>query len=73
MDIESARKLKYGDRVHCPADRGDPAYVGTVRSVDCGTTPLASHMGKEFIWVLVRQPGPRGHRSVWPSNRLGKA
>lgn len=72
MELADARKLKYGDRVRCPADRGDPAYEGTVRSSDCNTKALSSHMGKEFIWVLVQQPGPRGYRSVWPSNRLGK-
>ena len=69
MNIEQARKLKYGQTVHCPADRGEPAYTGTVRSEDCAT--CAAHLdnnAKQYIWIEVQGAGKK---SVWPSNRLG--
>lgn len=69
MKIEQARKLKYGQTVHCPADRGEKAFTGTVRSEDCATSPShLTHRQECFIWVEVQGPH---HKSVWPSNRLG--
>lgn len=67
MNIERARKLKVGDRVYYPADRGDPAGDGRVTAVfpaEC------THMNQApFIWVEVQMPGIR--KTVWPTNRLG--
>ena len=73
MKIERARQLKHGERVRCPADRGDPAYVGTV----CDESELLAKAaaGKvystkaPYIWVAVRAPD--GRKALWPSNRLG--
>lgn len=73
MKIEEARKLKYGQRVSCPADRGSPAFTGTVRT----ETELIAHAqvyttnDVEFIWIEVQYPDR--HKAVWPSNRLGGA
>lgn len=69
MNLAEARKLIYGNRVLCPADRGTPAFVGTVRSNDCLTMPASPGTYGKFIWVSV-QEDKRGRRTVWPSNRL---
>jgi hypothetical protein len=67
MDIARAQKLKVKDIVHCPADRGHPAYVGKVEHV--GQHVGKTLKGREYIWVTVR--GALLHAEVWPSNRLG--
>jgi hypothetical protein len=60
--------LTYGAHVHCPADRGDKAYTGTVRHVD-GTVNKNIH-GVPYVWVTVQRIPDRS-RHVWPSHRLG--
>lgn len=67
MKIEKALALKYGNRVTCPPDRGEPSYVGTVRHV--GVEQNVSIAGAAYVWVTVqRTHGASLH--VWPSNRL---
>lgn len=66
MQLDKALALKVGDVVRCPADRGTPAYIGPITHISGN---VATHMGKEFIWVTVADG--HGHRHVWPSNRLG--
>jgi hypothetical protein len=71
MDIDQAKKLKYGQKVRCPADNGDPPYVGTVRTeteIIAGSSVEKNLDGVEYIWIEVQ--GLK-HKSVWPSNRLG--
>lgn len=60
--------LVYGTRVHCPADRGDPAYDGTVRHI--GTDVQTNIHGVKYVWVTV-QSITGAQRGVWPSHRLG--
>lgn len=67
MHIEKARKLKPGDRVHYPANRGDRAGYGTVRWVETGESVRFD--GVLFKWVEVYMPAER-HASMWPSCRL---
>lgn len=61
------KALKVGQRVKCPADRGDPAYYGTV--VDVSQTVNFDLKAQPYVWVTVRHP--RGSKHSWPSNRLG--
>lgn len=69
MRLEQARKLRNGQQVHVPADRGQPGYVGIVDQDDCRTAlEHRASNGARFIWVKVK--GAR-HSSIWPSNRLG--
>lgn len=70
MDIERARKLKVGDSVNCPADRGSPAFTGRVSYIQ-PDAPAAKAFGsnQEYIWVNVTYNGRNA--GVWPSNRLG--
>lgn len=56
-------------RVSCPADRGDPAYVGTATSVS--ETIEHNHLGEPYRWVTVTHPN--GRSTIWPSNRLSAA
>jgi hypothetical protein len=62
-------QLKVGQLVRCPSDRGDPGYVGKVLgySTEVNTTST----GSTYVWVEVHNP-IFNHKSVWPSNRLGK-
>lgn len=69
MDIANARRLKPGDFVRCPPDRGDEGYTGPVTLLQPGIEPQRNAAGIEYISVHVRTP--RGHDTVWPSNRLG--
>lgn len=55
-----------GSQVRCPPDRGDDGYVGKVEGVS--DTVNQNRFGHPFVWTTVRHP--RGHASVWPSNRL---
>lgn len=66
MDIVKARQLKVGDRVSCPADRGNNAYQGVVSFVS--TSEYKNALGVPYIWVNVKG---NGKETVWPSNRLG--
>jgi hypothetical protein len=66
MELQRALKLRVGETVHCPTDRGDPAYAGVVSYISGN---IATHLGKEFIWVTVKDR--HGCKRVWPSNRLG--
>lgn len=71
MDISKARNLKQGDKVSCPADRGDKPFIGTVVSSnlqDCGSA--VDYQMNCYIWVEVLGAG--GRKSVWPSTRLTK-
>lgn len=64
MDIKTALKLQPGAMVRFPADRGDLGGTGCVAHV---SSNIATHLGKQFIWVTVRF-GTK--QTVWPSNRL---
>lgn len=68
MDIHKAQVLKPGAVVHCPGDRGDAPFTGTVVGVGAHVN-VAN--GKSFVWVEVQHPYPSNRKSVWPSNRLG--
>lgn len=62
------RTFKIGQTVHCPADNGDPAYVGTVTSID--PTEQTNIHGVKYHWVHVKaNHGPR--QAWWPSHRIG--
>lgn len=60
-----------GDRVHCPADRGNVPYEGTIAFV--GQQVYTNIHGMKYVWCTVRPlPGsPNGGGGVWPSHRLG--
>lgn len=68
MDIDKAKALKIGDVVHCPEDRGDPAYTGRVRALPHSSV-FHTTDGTPYIWVYVDDGS--GRCSTWPSNRLG--
>lgn len=69
MNIDKAMQLKVGDVVHCPADRGDPAYKGKVtHNCNSSKTVAKTLDGSEYVWVEVQGPY---HKTMWPSNRLG--
>lgn len=63
MNVQLALKLKVGQRVYFPADRGSQAGNGIVANV--GTTINKSFSGAEYVWV-----GLLDAKGVWPSNRL---
>lgn len=67
MTLEKAQDLAVGAMVRCPEDRGDKAYSGRVAHI--GTHVKNTMHGTDYIWVTVQHPD--GHKSVWPSNRLG--
>lgn len=67
MNIEEARKLRIGSHVMCPPDRGDRRFSGPV--VFISGIESVDGQGQPYIWVTVERR--QGHRSVWPSNRLG--
>lgn len=62
MKIEKALKLRVGQQVNYPADRGSPPGTGNISHV--GTQVHKNIHGREYIWVTVKGGG------VWPSNRL---
>lgn len=71
MRLSDARKLKPNDPVICPADRDTPAIIGTVTrfNKDLATQEAKKNIHRTlFIWVEVKGVG---HKSLWPSNRLG--
>lgn len=69
MTLNQARRLRRGTLVHCPSDRGDPAYMGVVRGVDL-LMEYENINGVPYVLVEVQHPD-HGTHHVWPSNRLG--
>lgn len=72
MEIKKAQALKVGDMVRCPEDRGDPAYVGRVSHTLPNATVYYDLKGRPYIWVEVQNGTPK-RKTVWPTNRLGRA
>jgi hypothetical protein len=70
MKLAQARALKVGDKVNYPADRGDQAGTGIVKS-EPTTTVNKNIRGVAYVWVVVYQPA-LGRASLWPSNKLSK-
>lgn len=62
-------RLQVGDKVKCPADRGNMAYTGQVLSV--GTEVYKTMYEQPYVWVEVLDINRRS-KSLWPSNRLNK-
>jgi hypothetical protein len=69
MELQKAKSLRIGQSVRCPADRGDPAYVGTVAHVEQQECTHPCVAGP-FVWVTVRHQNGK-QSAVWSSNRLG--
>lgn len=67
MSNQPLTRFLVGQRVRCPADRGQPGYQGVVVSAD--GCVHHNHFGEPYTWIEVRHP--RGTKHVWPSNRLG--
>lgn len=67
MTVEEAKKLRIGQWVQCPADRGAAPFAGRVRSV--GVEVYTNIRGTMYVWVHVSGQGRPGS-SVWPSNRI---
>lgn len=65
MNIEEAKKLKVGDVVQYPPDRGDPGGYSKVKHVTGNPTVYKNIHDVEYIWVSLECGG------LWPSNRLG--
>lgn len=61
-------KPVYGAIVQCPADRGEPAYRGSIRHIS--TTVQTNIRGVRYVWVTVQKMHSQT-RHVWPSHRLG--
>lgn len=68
MGIDQLLTLQVGAKVRCPADRGDPPFIGELYDIPRGGVSVAN--GVEFMWCTVVHPS--GRRSVWPSNRISK-
>ena len=62
MKIEQARKLKVGDRIWFPADRGENAGYDNVKSISEGEN--TNIHGILYKWIGIEKGG------VWPSNRI---
>ena len=60
-------QFKVGDTVQCPADRGDPGYIGRVTHVS--TIQNTNIHGTPYYRVTVRTPN-RKRSTVWPSHRI---
>lgn len=65
MDIQKATKLKVGDIVRFPADRGEPSGSGKIAHIS--TDVNKNIHGIDYVWVTVNVGQ---HNTVWPSNRL---
>ncbi len=63
MTVGQAKKLKIGDYVNFPSDRGNKAGKGKVVSVSEGINKNIDNV--EYVWVGLENPC-----GVWPSNRL---
>ena len=65
--------MRFGllQRVKCPPDMGQPAYMGRIVAID---PRESSHMSRAFRWITVERLHdyyePTGQKSVWPSTRL---
>lgn len=57
------------ERVHCPEDRGSPAYDGRILGI--GKTVHTNIHGVRFRWLTVQRLVDQHTKHVWPSNRLG--
>ena len=64
MKIEKALKLKIGDTVYYPPDRGDPGGYSKITFIGSKTI-YKNIYGHEYIRVNLACGG------VWPTNRLG--
>jgi hypothetical protein len=62
MDI---KKLKVGEFVEYPEDRGAPKGIGKI--ISFGSKEYKNIYGVLYVWVTVKGPV---RESVWPSNRL---
>lgn len=62
------RMPKPGDRVRCPKDMGQPAFVGVITFVGPNVTPKTKHH-PAYVWCTVKRGRENG--GVWPSHRLG--
>lgn len=69
MEIARALKLKPGQMVSCPADRGSAPFSGNVSFGFIPGEIQYNLAGAAYVWVPVS--GPLGSAGVWPSNRLG--
>ena len=67
MTLDQAKRLRPGTLVHCPADRGDGPYTGTVVGVD--SVEFENVMNVPYVLVEV-QHSEHGTKHLWPSNRL---
>lgn len=65
------RKPRVGDRVTCPADRGDKPYPARIEWIEPTVhTNGGPNRDTPFMWCAVRKrDGTPG--AVWPSHRLG--
>ncbi len=68
MQLAEAQALKKDYVVHCPEDRGQPAFAARVTHV--GDTVQKNLQGVEYVWVTTRIGNSRQSGGVWPSNRL---
>jgi len=69
MTIQLHRMPKVGDYVKCPADRGDPAFYGTITHV---TEKVETNIhGVKYVWCVVKAASHGCNGGVWPSHRLG--
>lgn len=69
MNVQKAKSLKVGQKVFCPADRGEKAFSGKVVDQNLENAQVhKNHKGDEYIWIAVQG---LSKKSVWPSNRLG--
>lgn len=64
MKIEKALKLKVGDVVQFPPDRGSPGGFSKITFIGANQEIKKNMHGKEYIWVNLQCGG------VWPTNRL---
>ncbi len=65
MNIEKAKRLKVGDVVGYPSDRGNPGGFSKVKYVPENPVVYKNIHDVEYIWVSLECGG------LWPSNRLG--
>jgi len=66
MDIQKALRLRVGDTVSFPSDRGSPAGSAKIVSTS-GASAAINHniYDQPYIWIGLEAPN-----GVWPSNRL---
>lgn len=64
MHISKALKLKSGDVVRYPSNRGIQGGTSRIRHVSENPIIQKNMLGHEYIWITLESGG------VWPSNRL---